>query len=140
MIKLWLDDCRAEPDSDWVSVFRAQDAIAILSTGIVTQMSLDHDLGDGAGNGYDVARYCEQNPHIMPFHWKVHSSNPVGRQRMCEALSRAYDAAVDLAIAEAEQKLDELTDPEERKQQALRVGTLMGLWQEVPSQYIPKRT
>ena len=46
-MKVFLDDERATPD-EWVRVYWPNEAIALLQTGQVTEISLDHDLGDDA--------------------------------------------------------------------------------------------
>lgn len=53
-MKLYLDDERKTPVG-WVRVFWPEEAIAWLKTEMVTEISLDHDLGDDdRGTGYDV--------------------------------------------------------------------------------------
>lgn len=53
-MKLYLDDERQTPIG-WVRVFWPDEAIAWLETETVTEISLDHDLGDDdRGTGYDV--------------------------------------------------------------------------------------
>lgn len=53
-MKVFLDDERATPEG-WLSVYWPDEAMALLQTGQVTEISQDHDLGDDArGTGYDV--------------------------------------------------------------------------------------
>ncbi len=53
-MRVFLDDERATPDG-WVRVYWPAEAIALLKTGAVEELSLDHDLGDDErGTGYDV--------------------------------------------------------------------------------------
>ena len=53
-MKVYLDDERAAP-AGWVDVRWPEEVIELLKTGNVTELSLDHDLGDdGHGTGYDV--------------------------------------------------------------------------------------
>lgn len=67
-MKVYLDDERAAP-ADWVTARWPEDAIALLETGQVTAISLDHDLGDDLhGTGY--------------------SANPSARQKMQLAVER----------------------------------------------------
>lgn len=58
------------------------------------RISLDHDLGVGYSTGYKVACFIEQAAHegsIPPIkRMYVHSANPVGKQRMGQALNNAY--------------------------------------------------
>lgn len=46
-MKVFLDDERRTPEG-WVRVYWPDEAIALLQTGQVTEISLDHDLGDDA--------------------------------------------------------------------------------------------
>lgn len=93
-MKVFLDDKRPTPPEYDTRVETAQDAIACLKTGKVTEISLDHDLGDEpqVGNGYHVAQYIEQAaffgklPRVI---WHIHSDNAVGRQNMERALCNA---------------------------------------------------
>lgn len=102
-MKLWLDDERdpkspriqedfgADGDEFWVKdAFRA---IHYLKQGIVTSISLDHDLGVGAsGTGMDVAKFIEEQAFhgtIPRLIWFVHSMNPVGRRDMARAMINA---------------------------------------------------
>ena len=58
-MKLYLDDERKTPVG-WVRVFWPDEAIAWLKTEMVTEISLDHDLGDDdRGTGYDVILWIE---------------------------------------------------------------------------------
>lgn len=103
-MNLWLDDIR-DPSSfgcigyTWVKT--AQEAIAMLETGEVSKASLDHDLSVEATlgrwekevTGYDVILWLEENPSFWPAHGiTVHSSNPVGRQRMQVVIDHHYNA------------------------------------------------
>lgn len=98
-VKLWLDDVREAPDG-WLWVRTAREALAILKTVVVDEISLDHDLGldgvtaedENGQSGYDVARYIEEMAYegrMSRLKWSVHSSNPVGRKRMEAALRSA---------------------------------------------------
>jgi len=97
-INLWLDDVRDpaihSPHYKWMWVKTAPDAIAVLETGIVDHISLDHDLGllPEEGCGYDVAKYVEEAAYfnkIPKLTWAIHSANPVGKKRMEAALVNA---------------------------------------------------
>ena len=44
-MKVYLDDERSTPDG-WVRVYWPEEAIELLKAGGVTEISLDHDLGD----------------------------------------------------------------------------------------------
>lgn len=91
-MKLWLDDVRPAPEG-WTAVRTAAEAIAVLATGTVEIVSLDHDLGPAeAGTGYDVASWIEEQAAtgtLPRVRWRVHSANPVGVRRMEAALQSA---------------------------------------------------
>ena len=94
-MKVFLDDLRTEPDG-WVRVFWPDQAIALLESGLVTDISLDHDLGDDQrGTGYDVLLWIEEAVHLRNFsppRIQVHSANTSARLRMQAAI-----ASIDLA-------------------------------------------
>ncbi len=55
-MKVYLDDERETPEG-WTRVYWPYEAIELLQTGQVTEISLDHDLGDdNRGTGYDVVQ------------------------------------------------------------------------------------
>ena len=94
-MRVWLDDLREAPPG-WVRVRTPEEAIALLETGEVTEMSLDHDLGlvdgDRERTGYDVLLWLERE--VAEGRWVfplpeigVHSANPVGRARMERAVA-----------------------------------------------------
>lgn len=85
-IKLFLDDTRPCPDG-WTLVRWPQDAMPLLLAEQVSDLSLDHDLGDDAtGTGYTLVTWLEEQVALNnlrpPARLKVHSGNPVGRARM----------------------------------------------------------
>jgi len=90
---IWLDDERPMPQGYDVHCKTAAEAIALLKQGGVEGISLDHDLGpEWAGTGYDVASYIERAAHegtLAPLRLKLHTANPVGRERMAQALRSA---------------------------------------------------
>ena len=96
MIKLWLDDIRPMPEgfTHWAKT--ADEAIELLRTGEVTEISFDHDLGpETAGTGYDVAKFIEEQAHLgksKPVSWRIHSANPVGRTNIEAAMKSAERA------------------------------------------------
>lgn len=94
-MRVYLDDIRQHPNG-WERAYTAPEAIELLKTGKVTEMSLDHDLGDdpAVGDGYDVVKWIEEQVHVdenfvLP-EIKVHSANPVAHARMSIALNRVY--------------------------------------------------
>lgn len=104
-MRLYLDDLRvtgartANPASFDAHAFNAGEAIAMLETGNVTHISLDHDLNaEGeldagvTGTGYDVAAWIEARAHagtLPRLTWEVHSMNPAGAARIRAALESA---------------------------------------------------
>lgn len=89
-MKVFLDDLRPAPDG-WVHVFCPDEAIALLKTGKVSDISLDHDLGDDQrGTGYDVLLWIEEAVDTDNFKVTtmiVHSANPAARVRMEAAMA-----------------------------------------------------
>jgi hypothetical protein len=95
-LRVWLDDDlldRKAPDG-WVQVTTAWEAIKLLDTGNVVEMSLDHDLGDDAayGHGIDVVNWLgeQQEVHNRPL-WPeegviLHTANAYGRHAMAKAI------------------------------------------------------
>jgi len=89
-MRVWLDDLRPAPDG-WVWAQTAVEAYTFLIAGNVTEISLDHDLGDGP-TGYNVACYIERGavegwlPRLV---WYIHSLNMVGVANMRTALENA---------------------------------------------------
>ncbi len=89
-MKVYLDDERPTPDG-WTRVYWPDEAIALLQTGSVSEISPDHDLGDDArGTGYDVVSWIERavacdgfSPPII----HVHTANPAARRRMETAVA-----------------------------------------------------
>ena len=90
-MKLYVDDIRIAPEG-WVQAWDAKEAIEQLSTLTVTDLSLDHDLGDpGEDTGYDIMKWIEVRVHHDGFPLpaiKFHTSNPAGRANM----QAAYDS------------------------------------------------
>ena len=83
-MKVFLDDERAVPPG-WTGVRWPDEAIRLLETGEVTEISLDHDLGeDSRGTGYTVILWLEEaaargfTPPVI----RVHTSNASARQKM----------------------------------------------------------
>ena len=88
--RLWLDDLRLPPDG-WLWAKTAWEAIDILKSRVIVEVSLDHDLGDDQvlGTGLDVLRWIEEQVatrEYAPPILHVHSMNPVGRARMQAAI------------------------------------------------------
>ena len=84
-MKIFLDDERIPPKG-WKLVRWPEEAIELLKTGKVTEISLDHDLGDDDhGTGYDVILWIEEQvvtEGFVPPKISVHSANTSARQKM----------------------------------------------------------
>ncbi len=84
-MKLYLDDERPTP-AGWIGVKWPDEAIAYLETGSVTDLSLDHDLGDDErGTGNDVVLWLEEAVALRGFRpprISVHSANASARLKM----------------------------------------------------------
>ncbi|MCP3139621.1 cyclic-phosphate processing receiver domain-containing protein [Pyxidicoccus xibeiensis] len=90
-MKVYLDDERATPEG-WVPVRWPEEAIGLLEGGQVTELSLDHDLGDDEhGTGYDVLLWLEEavaTRGFVPPRVRVHSANSSARLKMEQAIAR----------------------------------------------------
>lgn len=90
---IYLDDLRPMPAQFHANPKTAPEAIGYLRTGHIEYFSFDHDLGDdSAGSGYDVARFIEEQAflgQLPPLKWHVHSANPVGAERIRQAMVNA---------------------------------------------------
>ena len=90
-MKVYLDDERAAPDG-WVLVRWPEEAIELLKTGQVTDLSLDHYLGDDErGTGYDIVLWIEEavaTSGFVPPRMAVHSSNAPARAKKEAGIAR----------------------------------------------------
>ncbi|ASG07626.1 hypothetical protein PL85_17250 [Vibrio anguillarum] len=84
-MKVYLDDERDTPEG-WVRSYWPEEVIELLKSGNVTEISLDHDLGDDDhGTGYDVVLWIEEaviTRGFVPPIMKVHSANSSARMKM----------------------------------------------------------
>lgn len=84
-MRVYLDDERSPPEG-WVRAYWPQEVIAMIETGEVVEVSLDHDLGDDErGTGYDVILWLEEAVAIrglIPPKVLVHSANTSARIKM----------------------------------------------------------
>lgn len=84
-MRIFLDDERVTPPG-WVRVYWPDEAIQLLEKGGVTEISLDHDLGDDTrGTGYDVIVWIEEAViarGFIPPIIKVHSANSSAKVKM----------------------------------------------------------
>jgi hypothetical protein len=102
-VRVWLDDRRPPPErGPWVWVRTPDEAIRLLETGEVTELSLDHDLGlldeERELTGYDVVTWIERavvtQGFVPPGTIRVHSSNASAAPKMeagIEAIRRLAD-------------------------------------------------
>ena len=100
-MKVYLDDVRVAPDG-WVRTWWPAEVIALLKTGDVTEISLDHDLGAHFGRpdsvkkertGYDVLLWIERAVILDGFKppvIQIHTANPVAEERMKIARESIY--------------------------------------------------
>jgi hypothetical protein len=96
-MKVFLDDVRPTPEN-WSHCYWPDEVIALLETGEVTHLSLDHDLGDDErGTGYDVLLWIEKKVFecgfdggFIPPEMTIHSANPVARNRMQLAINMIW--------------------------------------------------
>ncbi|BCQ29047.1 hypothetical protein NK8_72370 (plasmid) [Caballeronia sp. NK8] len=83
-MKVFLDDERVTPEG-WTRVYWPHEAIRLLETGAVEEISLDHDLGDDSrGTGYDVILWIEEAVALRAFRPPkifVHSANSSARAK-----------------------------------------------------------
>ena len=97
-LRVWLDDDLEDraPGGTWIQVTTAQEAIHMLETGRVVELSLDHDLGDDQlyGRGVDVVDFLAQQQFLnqRPL-WPrdgitLHTANPEGRDAMARSIHR----------------------------------------------------
>ena len=87
-MKLWLDDRREAPIG-WTWVKSYAEAVTLLKSGRVNEVSLDHDLGTKE-TGYDVACAIEKmhnGGEVVPM-IVSHSSNPVGSSKINAVANR----------------------------------------------------
>jgi hypothetical protein len=92
-MKVYLDDERNTPDG-WTRTYWPDEVIDLLKTGNVSEISLDHDLGDDErGTGYDVLLWIEENVICNGFNppiIKVHSANTSAKHKMELAIQSIY--------------------------------------------------
>ena len=92
-MKIWLDDERVPPNDTWTWTKSAQDTIVMLQQNDITDISLDHDLGDESivGNGYHVICWIEERIFIDDFYIPptitIHTCNSAAALRMKQSLS-----------------------------------------------------
>lgn len=102
-MKVYLDDERQAPEG-WIQVRWPEEAIALLETGTVEKISLDHDLGnDDYGTGYDVILWIEEAVATRGFGppaMSVHSANSSARHKMELGIASIKKLAARNALSE----------------------------------------
>jgi hypothetical protein len=91
MRKIWIDDIRTPPNSDWIWCKNYDEFVKAFDDEFPDYISFDHDLGiDENGKllktGFDCAKYLKEylldlyynDIEIKDFDYFVHSANPVG--------------------------------------------------------------
>lgn len=89
-MKVYLDDVREEPEG-WVRTKTVAETIELLKTGEVTEISLDHDLGECAPPGIKVLDWILEQVLTgwqPPRKIWVHSQNPYGARAMRQLAER----------------------------------------------------
>ena len=93
-LRVFLDDVRPTPEG-WTRTYWPDEVISLLKTGLVCELSLDHDLGDDLrGTGYDVIVWIEEAVAIQRFVpplISVHSANLPARQKMMAGIRSIED-------------------------------------------------
>ncbi|RKD75230.1 MULTISPECIES: cyclic-phosphate processing receiver domain-containing protein [Sinobaca] len=85
---IFLDDVRPCP-SGYILVETVAECIAMIrSKKLVSHLSLDHDLGSYAKNGFEVVLHLLEHK-IFPDCITIHSANAVGGKRMYDRLIEA---------------------------------------------------
>jgi hypothetical protein len=92
-MKVYLDDERKTPDG-WFRTYWPEEVIELLKSGNVSELSLDHDLGDDEhGTGYDVVLWVEEavyTSNFVPPIMSVHSANSSARLKMESGIKNIF--------------------------------------------------
>jgi hypothetical protein len=93
-VKLWVDDEREAPEG-WEWVASIEEAKAFLGSPFIRVeiLSLDHDLGENKGTGYDLLKWIHEKS-CWPAVVDLHTMNPVGRENMRAFLDRYYPGII----------------------------------------------
>lgn len=97
-MKIYLDDERPTPPV-WTRCYWPDEVIALLQQEHVSEVSLDHDLGDDSrGTGYDVVLWIERAVAVdgdSPPRLQVHSANTAASTRMEAGIASIERLAAD---------------------------------------------
>lgn len=110
-MKVWLDDERPAPPG-WRHETSPSVVIDLISLGFVSEVSLDHDLGEEViGTGYDVLRWLESRVYAamnygVPLDFElprisIHTANPAARSRMAQAVASIAKGSIQLSNGDA---------------------------------------
>lgn len=103
-IRLWLDDEKdpkdptvqkefgAQGDEVWVKT--VEEAISYLQNKNVGYISFDNDLGEEKKEGYELAKWIEEqsyNNKIPPLTWSIHSQNLPANEKIKSAMNKANE-------------------------------------------------
>lgn len=112
-MKIFLDDTRPAPNG-WTLMLWPHEVIAALQTEQVTEISLDHDLGDDTiGTGYDVLVWLEGTVARQRFDLPVihiHTANSAARPRMLAAVAQIEKLAQARPPRHPNKRLQELPE------------------------------
>lgn len=101
-MKVYLDDERNTPEG-WTRVYWPDEAVSLLTSGEVVEISLDHDLGDDErGTGYDVILWIEEAVALRGFNPPVifvHSANSSAREKMEAGIAAISRLAVERKVS-----------------------------------------
>lgn len=119
-MRLYIDDLRRVPDSTWTLARTNTEAIRLLATGYVDEISIDHDicvanfgqisaplrrrLSIGEETFEPIAYYiAAMKPEDRPKKITLHSANPAGVMRMKNIL---FDAGIEAEDKESDCEFD----------------------------------
>lgn len=77
-VRLWVDDERVPPSTDWVWVRTPARAVRVLLERKVSELSLDHDLG-GEVTTRPILHWLCAHPDRWPTLVRVHTADASGR-------------------------------------------------------------
>jgi len=83
-VKIWLDAQRPPAEEAWISVRTTAEVIALLETGMVSELSLGHDQGM-----VDVLAWLEERAAregLRPPRLSLRSGSPMAHARMRQAV------------------------------------------------------
>jgi hypothetical protein len=97
MMRVFVDDTRRPPSDEWILARNFDEAIHLLGTRDVIEVSLDHDLGIESRSGYDICKWMVEND-VWPRYVCVHTANPVGRDNMLQLLNHYAPEIVNVSV------------------------------------------